>query len=122
MAFAKLAVVHNNLANFVKRDEYAKRALDLIDRLTTRERYYIEGFYYALRPETYARSTKYRQGLIRIRAPGVGTTWADVPGLERFPEAIRNTRNCCAAARRTRPRPRTSRYVMMGETARARGG
>ena len=64
MALAKLAVVYNNLGLFDKRDEFAKRALDHIDRLTTRERYYIEGFYYGLRPETRDRSVKaYEQGL-----------------------------------------------------------
>ena len=64
MALAKLAVVYNNLGRFDKRDEFAKRALDRIDRLTARERYYIEGFYYSLRPETSDRSIKaYQQGL-----------------------------------------------------------
>ena len=64
MAFAKLAVVNNNLALFDKRDEYAKRALERTDRLTSRERYYIEGFYYGLRPETLERSlAAYKQGL-----------------------------------------------------------
>jgi tetratricopeptide (TPR) repeat protein/TolB-like protein/predicted Ser/Thr protein kinase len=64
MAYAKLAVVSNNLGEFTKRDAYAKRALSLIDRLTPRERYYIEGYYYGLRPETRARSIEaYQQGL-----------------------------------------------------------
>jgi tetratricopeptide (TPR) repeat protein/TolB-like protein/aminoglycoside phosphotransferase (APT) family kinase protein len=64
MALAKLAVVYNNLGQFDKRDEFAKRALDRTDRLTTRERYYIEGFYYGLRPETRERAIKaYEQGL-----------------------------------------------------------
>ena len=47
MALAKLAVVNSNLGLFDKRDEYAKRALERTDRLTSRERYYIEGFYYS---------------------------------------------------------------------------
>ncbi|MCA1650224.1 MAG: tetratricopeptide repeat protein [Acidobacteria bacterium] len=64
MAHAKLAVVSSNLGLFNKRDEYAQRALSMIDRLTTRERYYIEGFYYGLRPETIERSiVAYKQGL-----------------------------------------------------------
>ncbi|MEO5897149.1 MAG: protein kinase [Vicinamibacterales bacterium] len=64
MAYAKLAVVHNNMVSNDKRDEFAKRALALTDRLTTRERYYIEGFYYNLRPETKARGIEaYQQGL-----------------------------------------------------------
>ena len=64
MAYAKLAVVHNNMVSFDRRDEYAKKALALTDRLTTRERYYIEGFYYCLRPETMAQGIEaYKQGL-----------------------------------------------------------
>jgi serine/threonine protein kinase/tetratricopeptide (TPR) repeat protein/TolB-like protein len=64
MAYAKLAVVNNNIGLFDKRDEYAKRALDLTGRLTSRERYYIEGFYYGMRPETRGRSIEaYQQGL-----------------------------------------------------------
>jgi len=64
MAYAKLAVVNNNIGLFNKRDEYAKRALSLVDRLTTRERYYIEGYYYGLRPDTRGRSIEaYQQGL-----------------------------------------------------------
>jgi len=64
MAYAKLAVVSNNLGLLNKRDEYAKRALDHIGRLTSRERYYIEGFYYGLRPETRGQSIEaYQQGL-----------------------------------------------------------
>jgi hypothetical protein len=47
MAQAKLAVVYNNLGLFDKRDRFAKEALSRTDRLTTRERYYIEGFYYS---------------------------------------------------------------------------
>ena len=64
MAYAKLAVVHNNLVALDKRDEYARKALDLTDRLTTRERYYIEGFHYSNRPETLGRAIEaYRQCL-----------------------------------------------------------
>ncbi|MDQ3421553.1 MAG: tetratricopeptide repeat protein [Acidobacteriota bacterium] len=64
MAYAKLAVVHHNRVSLDKRDEFAKRALALVDRLTTRERYYIEGFYYSLRPETVGRGIEaYQQGL-----------------------------------------------------------
>ncbi len=65
MAFAKLAVVSNNLGLAIGND-YARRALDLSSRLTTRERYYIEGYYYGLRPETRQRSIEaYQQGLAR---------------------------------------------------------
>jgi tetratricopeptide (TPR) repeat protein len=56
--------VSNNLGVLDKRDEHAARAVALIDRLTSRERYYIEGYHYGLRPETLARSIEaYKQGL-----------------------------------------------------------
>ena len=91
MALAKLAVVQNNLGNFVKRDEYGKRAVEHVDRLTPRERYYIEGFYYALHPETYARSIEaYTQGLAlhpehQASRHNLALMFQI---LERFPEAI----------------------------------
>jgi tetratricopeptide (TPR) repeat protein/TolB-like protein/predicted Ser/Thr protein kinase len=91
MAYAKLAVVHNNLVSLDKRDEYAKRALDLTDRLTTRERYYIEGFYYGLRPETRARSIEaYQQGL-RLHPEHQASRHnlaLHLAALERYPEGI----------------------------------
>ncbi|HMD37056.1 MAG TPA: tetratricopeptide repeat protein, partial [Vicinamibacterales bacterium] len=46
MALVKLAVVESNLAHPLKREEYAKRAMEHLDRLSPRERYYIEGYYY----------------------------------------------------------------------------
>jgi serine/threonine protein kinase/tetratricopeptide (TPR) repeat protein len=56
MAMAKLAVVHNNLGDQERARGYADRALEHVDRLNDRERYYIEGFAYSLRPETAERS------------------------------------------------------------------
>ena len=91
MGYAKLAVVHHNLGAFDKRDEYAERALKLAGRLTTRERYYIEGFYSAHRPGSLDRAIDaYTQGLrlhpedyaMRHNLAGVYTD------LERFQEAI----------------------------------
>src|SRR5258708_28557080 len=91
MAYAKLAVVNANLGLFGKRDGHAKHALDLSSRLTTRERYYIEGFYYGLRPETIARSIQaYQEGLKlhpehAASRHNLGLQFME---LERFPEAI----------------------------------
>ncbi|HUE84524.1 MAG TPA: FlgO family outer membrane protein, partial [Vicinamibacterales bacterium] len=58
MAYAKLAVVHSNLGRQDLRDKYAALALEHADRLTPRERYYIEGFYYSNRPATVERSVE----------------------------------------------------------------
>ncbi|MGH9386724.1 MAG: FlgO family outer membrane protein [Vicinamibacterales bacterium] len=55
MAYVKLAVVQNNLGHIDLRDKYAALALKHADRLTPRERFYIEGYYYTGRPATFAR-------------------------------------------------------------------
>jgi TolB-like protein/cytochrome c-type biogenesis protein CcmH/NrfG/predicted Ser/Thr protein kinase len=56
MAYVKLAVVENNLGHFDLRDKYSLLALKHAERLTPRERYYIEAFHYSLRPESLARA------------------------------------------------------------------
>ncbi|HSG00325.1 MAG TPA: protein kinase, partial [Vicinamibacterales bacterium] len=64
MALIKLAVISGNLGLTDQRDAYAKRAFDSRDRLTERERYYIEGYYYSLDPATNEQAiAAYRQGL-----------------------------------------------------------
>jgi serine/threonine protein kinase/tetratricopeptide (TPR) repeat protein len=47
LAYVKMAVASGNVGRSNDRDVYAKKALDLVDRLTPRERYYIEGYYYS---------------------------------------------------------------------------
>jgi tetratricopeptide (TPR) repeat protein/TolB-like protein len=56
MALVKLAVAEYNVGDRAKSEEYAKRALDKTDRLTARERYYIEGYYYSSRIDTTNRA------------------------------------------------------------------
>ncbi len=125
MAYAKLAVVSNNLGLFDKRDEYARQAIAHVDRLTTRERYYIEGFYYGLRPETTKKSIDaYQQGLAlhpehQASRHNLGLTFVF---LERFPESVeqyeelrrRGTSNA------TSYENLVEAYVGLGNTARAR--
>ena len=55
MAYVKLAVAQNNLGHIDLRDKYAALALQHSDRLTPRERYYIEGFYYSQRADSIGR-------------------------------------------------------------------
>jgi TolB-like protein/tRNA A-37 threonylcarbamoyl transferase component Bud32 len=58
MAQAKLAVAEENLGRLDLRDRYARQALDHAERLTPRERYYIEGFTILMRRRpSHARST-----------------------------------------------------------------
>jgi tetratricopeptide (TPR) repeat protein/TolB-like protein/predicted Ser/Thr protein kinase len=56
VALAKLSIVHSNLGHTNKAEEYAKQSLTHIDRLTARERYYIEGNYYAQHDETIGKA------------------------------------------------------------------
>ena len=56
MALAKLAAIHANLGHTKESLEYRKRAFEHVDRLTARERYYVEGHYYWTQYETYRRS------------------------------------------------------------------
>jgi tetratricopeptide (TPR) repeat protein len=64
MANAKLGVVMSNLGMKEEADRYAERALEHIDRLSERERYYIEGWYHSRRPETLTRAVAaYRKAI-----------------------------------------------------------
>jgi serine/threonine protein kinase/tetratricopeptide (TPR) repeat protein len=56
MALTKLSVAHNNLGHVTQGEEYAKRAFDRADRLTMRERYYVEGSYYWFHTETLGKA------------------------------------------------------------------
>jgi serine/threonine protein kinase/tetratricopeptide (TPR) repeat protein len=47
LAYVKMAVASGNIGRSTEREEYARKALALVDRLTPRERYYIEGYYYS---------------------------------------------------------------------------
>jgi tetratricopeptide (TPR) repeat protein len=64
MALAKLSVAYGNSNQPEKSKEYGARALELVDRMTARERYYIEGVYYSKDPETIDRAAEsYRKAV-----------------------------------------------------------
>jgi len=93
MALAKLAVVHGNAGHDSAAERYSQRALELADRLTPRERYYIEGRHYGQKEETTARSLEAYQKLLELYPNhaaartnlATGYEWA-----ERFEEAIKH--------------------------------
>src|SRR4029077_14793352 len=66
MAYVKLAVVEGNLGHLAESDRNAKLALDRVDRVTPRERYYIQGYYYDLRPATRAKSIEAYQKCLEV--------------------------------------------------------
>ena len=64
MALAKLGVVHDNLGRQEEADEFAVAALQHIERLSARERHYIEGWHYSRNPETVDRALEaYRMAI-----------------------------------------------------------
>ena len=64
MALAKLGVVHNNLGRQEEADEFAIAALEHFERLSARERHYIEGWHYSRNPETVDRALEaYRMAI-----------------------------------------------------------
>jgi tetratricopeptide (TPR) repeat protein len=91
MAYAKLAVVYGNLVRLDRRDAYAKRAIELSSRLTTRERYYIEGFYYSNSPDTLGQAIAAYQKCLELHPEhesarhNLGVLFLE---LDRFPEAL----------------------------------
>jgi serine/threonine protein kinase/tetratricopeptide (TPR) repeat protein len=125
MAYAKLAVVNGNLGLLGKRDQYAKQALSRIDRLSTRERYYIEGFYYSTRPETQQKSIDaYKQGLALHPEHQASrhNLALQLMLLERLPESIEQSEEL---RRRGISNPTTyenlvTTYIESGNVARAR--
>ena len=66
LAYTKMAVASGNIGRSNDREKYAKRALDLVDRLTPRERYYIEGFYYSDKVETTSRAIEAYSKLLEL--------------------------------------------------------
>ena len=92
MALTKLAVTHSNLGHPTLRDEYAKRAFEHVDRLTARERYYVEGYYYALRTDTLGKGIDAYKKAVELypdHASAKHNLALTYLNLERFEDAAR---------------------------------
>jgi len=66
LAMAKLSIVHSNMYDLDRSLAYAEQALEHLDRLTLRERLYIEGAYYSLRPATRPQSIRAYERLVEL--------------------------------------------------------
>lgn len=91
MALAKLGVVMSNLGRREEADEYAERALSNLDRLSERERLYIEGWYASRNPDTIETAIESYQRAIELY-PDHGSARHNLGnllfGTERYDEAI----------------------------------
>ncbi|HEY7699689.1 MAG TPA: protein kinase, partial [Vicinamibacteria bacterium] len=91
MALAKLGVVMSNLGRSQEGDQYAERALEHVDRLSDRERLYIQGWYASRKPATIAQAMDYYKRAIELY-PDHGSARHNLGNLlfstERYDEAI----------------------------------
>lgn len=91
MALAKLSVAHWNVGHVAESYDYAKQALERIDRLTARERYYIEGRFYSLSPSTIGQAIDSYERAITLY-PDHGAARHNLANIyqeqERYNEAI----------------------------------
>ncbi len=91
MALAKLATAYSNAGDAEKSREYSERAMQHLDRVTDRERYYIEGRHYSLEQETIEESiAAYEKGveLYPDHTSARNNLAQQLMNLERFDEAI----------------------------------
>ncbi|MGH9334490.1 MAG: tetratricopeptide repeat protein, partial [Vicinamibacteria bacterium] len=91
MALAKLGVVMSNLGLHEEADEYAERALEHVDRLSERERFYIEGWYASRKPETLDQAVDFYERALEVY-PDHGSARHNLANIlfatERYEEAI----------------------------------
>jgi tetratricopeptide (TPR) repeat protein len=88
---AKLAVVEGNTGHWDLRDQYAKRALDHADRLSPRERFYIEGYYYGNDDATLSQAIGAYKKAIELypdHTSAIHNLASLYQDLERYDEAI----------------------------------
>jgi len=91
MALAKLATAYNNVGNAAMSRRYSQRAMDNLDRVNDRERYYIEGRHYSLDQETLGQSIEAYQKAIDAypdHTSARNNLAQQLLNLERFDEAI----------------------------------
>jgi tetratricopeptide (TPR) repeat protein len=91
MALAKLATAYNNVGNAEMSRRYSQRAMDNLDRVNDRERYYIEGRHYSLDQETVGQSIEAYQKAIDAypdHTAARNNLAQQLLNLEEFDEAI----------------------------------
>ncbi|HXV64534.1 MAG TPA: tetratricopeptide repeat protein, partial [Vicinamibacteria bacterium] len=90
LALAQLGIWHGNLSRPKEMEAYLAEAVQHLDRVTTRERYYIEACYYSTREITIAKEIEAYRRLLELYPEDIARhNLANCYAyLERFPEAI----------------------------------
>jgi tetratricopeptide (TPR) repeat protein len=93
MAMGKLAAIHSNLGYWKEATEYRESAFENRDRLTARERYYIEGHYHWTNYDEYAQTIEAFKKAVEIY-PNHGSARNNLAFcyllMERYDESIAN--------------------------------
>ncbi len=92
MALSKLSIIHGNLGHPARRDEYGARAMEHVDRLTARERYYVEGNFYANNGATFTNAIEAFKRAIELypdHASARNNLALVYMRVERFDDAVR---------------------------------
>ncbi len=91
MAFAKLSVAYGNEGDPQMARRHARRAFDLADKLPPRERFYIQGRYYSLSPDTIGESIEAYTKELELfpdHLPARNNVAIELINLERYDEGI----------------------------------
>ncbi len=84
-----LSMAYSNLGQRKKAEKYIRAALEDVDRLTPRHRYFAEAWYYSLREETWGQAFEAYKKMTEIEPDSGRQTWARrLMIFERFDEAI----------------------------------
>jgi serine/threonine protein kinase/Tfp pilus assembly protein PilF len=66
MAYRSLAIAHSNLGNAEERSKYLKKAFELSDRISDKEKYWIQGDYYRRVEEDYDQAIRAYNKLLEL--------------------------------------------------------
>ena len=100
MAYRSMAMSYNNLLMFSEKEKYLRKAFELKDRLSDRERYLIEGEFFRYREKAYDRAIEAYTKLLKlypddtIANSNLGILYVDLEewdkGIEQYQVQIQN--------------------------------
>jgi len=119
MAYRSMAMSYGNQALFAERKKYLRKALDLSDRLSDRERYLIQGDFYRRSEKTYDKAIEAFNKLLQLYPEditGNNNSAIIYRNLEQWDEAIERCKVCIQIKD-----PTVMPYVGLSNTYRYKG-